>query len=185
MSSAFFTALGIYILASGKGNNWSLWASIVLAVFLLMIAAFLAWKEEYVPNRHGPEILMEWQSRDHGSDMIVIRNIGEKTAFNVAVLDFSWSALGWHRRIQFPSIDSKRERSCEAQFGRTIATGHGEVGYLRAILALSERPETLSVSVGFDDIHNSRFRRPFSLELVQASQDIEIACKPGKLQVIR
>lgn len=185
MSSAFITALGIYSLGSGKSSNWSFWASVILAVFLLMIAAFLAWKDEYVPNRQGPEILLEWESHEHGSDTITIRNAGDTTAFNVAALDFSWNALTWHRRIGFPSIDPKQARTCEAQFSRMIAPGHSEIGYLRGILLLPDRPKILSVLVGFENIQNSRFHRSFSMELVQAGQNVLIACKPGRLQVIR
>jgi hypothetical protein len=184
MSSAFFTVLGIYILGSGKNTGWSFSASIVLAVLLLMVAAFLAWKDEYVPNRHGPEILLEWQSHEHGPDTITIRNVGGTTAFKVAVLEFSWSVLTWHRRIEFPSIDSKDKRSCEAQFQREISPNHGEIGYLRGILVLSDRPTSLSVWVSFENIHNRRFRRSFSLELVQAGQNREILCKPGRLEAI-
>jgi hypothetical protein len=150
-----------------------------------MMAAFLAWKDEYVPNRNGPEILLEWQSHEYGSDTITIRNVGETTAFKVALLGFSWSALNWHRRIEFPSIDPKDMRSCEAQFNREINPGHLEIGYLRGILQLSERPETLSVSVGFENIYGGSFHRSFKFELVQAGQNIEIACRPGKLQVMR
>jgi len=184
MSSACFTGLGIYILGTGKSNDWAFWASTVLAVFLLMAAAFLAWKDEYVPNRRGPEILLEWQSHEHGSDTITIRNVGETTAFQVAALEFSWSALTWHRRIEFPSIDPKDARSCEAQFGREISPGHGEIGYLRGILRLPERPQTLSVSVGFENIHRSRFRRSFTLDLVQMGQNMGISCRPGALQIV-
>ncbi len=185
MSSALFTALGIYILGTGKSNDWGFWASTVLAVLLLMVSAFLAWKDEYVPNRHGPELLLEWQSHEHGSDTITIRNVGETTAFQVAVLEFSWSALTWHRRIEFPSIDPNDERSCEGQFGREISPGHREVGYIRGILVLPERPQTLSVSLGFENIHRSRFCRSFTLDLVQAGQNIEITCRPGRLQPAR
>jgi hypothetical protein len=185
MSSALFTALSLYVVESGKSNYWSFWASIVLAVILLMMAAFLAWKDEYVPNRHGPEILLEWRSHEHGWDAITVRNVGEATAFKVAILDFSWNALTWHRRIEFPSIDPNDRRSCEAQFGREIAPGQGEIGYLRGILLLPERPEALSISVGFENIHGCGFRRFFDLNLVQASENMEIVCKPGKLHVIR
>jgi hypothetical protein len=152
-------------------------------VLLLMVAAFLVWKDEYLPNRRGPEILLAWESHEHGTDTVTIRNVGETTAFNVAVLDFSWSTLGWHRRIEFPSIDPKDKRTCEAQFRRDISPHNGEIGYIRNILTLPERPQTLSVSIGFENLNGWRFQRSFTLELVQAGQNVEIACRPGRLQV--
>ena len=181
LSCALFTLLGIFVLGTGRSNLWAFWASLILAVCLLMVAAFFAWKDEYVPNREGPEVLLEWQSQEP-RDMISIRNIGAIAAFNVAVLEFSWSALLWHRRIEFPSIDPQSSRTCEAQFAREVSPNHGEIGYLRHILRLSERPNPLLISVAFANIHGHRFQRAFTLELVQVGQNTEIACRPGRLE---
>ncbi len=48
MSCAAFTGIGIYASWSGKGSRWIVDASGVAAVILFVVAAFRAWKDEYL-----------------------------------------------------------------------------------------------------------------------------------------
>src|SRR6266404_4094827 len=81
MSSALFTILSVYAAATNRSNTWFFWASIVLIFCSLLIASFLAWREEFVANLAGPQILIDWTSHEHGHDTISFRNVGTETAF--------------------------------------------------------------------------------------------------------
>ena len=48
MSSAIFTILSVYIAIANKTGSWLLRVTIVLAVIFFVIAAFQAWREQYV-----------------------------------------------------------------------------------------------------------------------------------------
>jgi hypothetical protein len=46
MGSAAFTFIGIYAAATNQGNEWIVRASFSMAVLVLLVASFLAWKEK-------------------------------------------------------------------------------------------------------------------------------------------
>lgn len=47
LSSAIFTAIGLYSLWQGKTNHWTIMASITTALILFFVASFQAWNEEH------------------------------------------------------------------------------------------------------------------------------------------
>lgn len=47
LSSATFTILGLYALATNKTSSWVVWASFVAAVAMLLVASALAWNDEH------------------------------------------------------------------------------------------------------------------------------------------
>ena len=47
MSCAAFTFLGVYVLAAGKSNQWALGVTFGTALLMLLVASFLAWKDQY------------------------------------------------------------------------------------------------------------------------------------------
>jgi hypothetical protein len=47
MSCAVFTVLGVFVLAFNKSNQWALWATFGAAVTMLLLASFLAWRDQY------------------------------------------------------------------------------------------------------------------------------------------
>ena len=47
MSCAAFTFLGVYVVANNKSNSWALGATFGMALFMLLVASFLAWRDEY------------------------------------------------------------------------------------------------------------------------------------------
>lgn len=47
MGSAVFTFLGIYGAHQGKPSHWIFITSLVVAVLLALVAAFLTWKDQY------------------------------------------------------------------------------------------------------------------------------------------
>lgn len=47
MSCAVFTFIGLYGLVRGKGNNWLISASLLAAIILFLVAAYLTWKDEH------------------------------------------------------------------------------------------------------------------------------------------
>jgi hypothetical protein len=148
MSCALFTLLGIYATATNRNNSWVFWASVFLAIACVLLAAFLAWREEYVKSLEAPEILMDWEPHERGNDTVKLRNIGKDVALNVALGEFSWEPLQWHRRIEFPSIDAGEAKTCEAQFRRDLSheeavrddRGCGPTGFSGAMFSEGEPP---------------------------------------------
>jgi hypothetical protein len=113
MASAVFTFLGIYVAARDRSAQWAFWASIFIALALLLVAAFLAWKEQYlevlerssdlqeeIAKRGRPEIVLEcdWPQQP-GIQMpfqtVSRRTIGlrsgtpERFAFNVQIQEIA------------------------------------------------------------------------------------------------
>jgi hypothetical protein len=59
LSCAVFTGIGVYAALSGKGNQWVVLTSGVAALLLLIVAAYLAWKEEHQERLHS-ERAFDW-----------------------------------------------------------------------------------------------------------------------------
>lgn len=135
----------------------------VVISFFFFIASFLAWREEHVENRNGPQVVMEWDSpnRPGVHDTIRLRNIGRSSALNVRVGRFSWPELNWHRPIEIQSIHPGQESSREAQFE---VTTNNSIGYMRHVLESSTgHRDRLSIEVTFSDVNNTIFKRTFVL----------------------
>lgn len=72
MSCAAFTALGVYVAATNKGNTWVVGGSAVLAVVFFVVAAYLTWKDEHdryvheVAKNQKPEIQGELTVSGYG-----------------------------------------------------------------------------------------------------------------------
>lgn len=89
LSCAAFTGIGVYAAWSGKGNHWIVDASGVAALFLLIVAAFLAWNDEHLKAEvhQAPEVMLSYRYEagltEH--EPIRVRNTGGGTAFKVDV----------------------------------------------------------------------------------------------------
>ena len=97
----------VAIMALGQALGWwrigpKLYGWVVAGGFV--VSAFVAWKKEYVQNRDGPDVLMEWDPSSKHADMVRLRNIGNKSALRVEILEFSWEGFSWHRSIEIQSI---------------------------------------------------------------------------------
>jgi hypothetical protein len=107
MGSAVFTFVGFYTAVKSKSNKWVVGATLTAAVLLFLVAAFLAWKEEYVKvikaeaelenekSRHGgPEVFLAWRvpseleklpgvsRREH----LILENRSDLSAHNIQIL---------------------------------------------------------------------------------------------------
>lgn len=51
MSCALFTCLGMWIFYADKSNTWAIRATFALAAFCVLIACYLAWRDEHVRVR--------------------------------------------------------------------------------------------------------------------------------------
>ena len=185
LSCAAFTVLGMYGAWANQNAPWYFKSSLDLAVFLLFVAAFLAWREEYLANIEGPQLLLEWTSREHFHDQITFRNLGPGTAFDIAVGEFSWDDVKWHMPIEVPSVNAGEFRTFDAEFYFEVEPHSSEVGYLRYIFQKVHRKGPLALCVTFENIHKSRFKRQFILSPVRAGRNAEIRSDPGKLEVVR
>ena len=47
LSCAVFTLMGVYAVATQRTSTWIVWATFFAAFFLLLVAGFLAWKDEH------------------------------------------------------------------------------------------------------------------------------------------
>lgn len=185
LSCAAFTVLGTYAAEAGKSGTWFFQSSLALAGILLFVACFLVWREQYTANLEGPQLLLEWTSREHSHDQITFRNLGPGTAFNIAVGEFSWPDVKWLRPIELGSINAGDSRTLDAEFYFERGPNHSEVGYLRYIFQKDDREEPLALSVTFENIHKSRFKRQFVLSSVRAGRTAEIRSDPSRLEIVR
>jgi len=87
---------------------------------LLFVSAYLAWRDEYLTNMAGPEVLLSWESREYGHDLVTLRNLGPGIAINIEVGDFSWSNVTWIRQIEALALESGEIQTFEADFHRQI-----------------------------------------------------------------
>ncbi len=91
MSSAVFTLLGIYAAARHVSNDWFVAASLVIAPLLLVVAAYLAWRDEHeeVLGLQGrPEVslgIVRIGGRLDGYYVFQLSNAAEDTAMNVSL----------------------------------------------------------------------------------------------------
>jgi hypothetical protein len=101
MSCAVFTLIGLYALIKGKSNAWIIGASLTAAVVFFYVAAFLAWREEYIKrlqaekqlNDEEPRVifglvnpLIEWSSLvGSGEYVFTLTNCGKRPATYVRV----------------------------------------------------------------------------------------------------
>ena len=161
------TAIGALIGLSQHLGHWETphkvyWASLGLGI---LYSFFTAWQKEYVANRDGPDISMEWDSgQPWNVDRVRLRNIGASSAFNVSLGPFSHPWLTWHRTVEQQSIHpTDLEKDLDAQFKNSNG---GERGHLGHILESSKENEfdSLTLDIVFFDRNNTKFTRTFSLQ---------------------
>ncbi len=166
------------------GKNWYF---VILAVGFLF-SMFVAWKKEYIENRNGPDVLMEWDSKtDERRDVVRLRNIGRTSALRVELLDFSWAGYSWHQIVQFQSIHpGEPELRAEAQFGTGNTIGNM---YSTLLMNQGHRKIPLSVSLRFFDSNNTEFIRTFLLRPILPVPSVDsnsyVIVETGKLKIIR
>jgi hypothetical protein len=78
----------------GRNVSWPAYG-VVLLLFVI-VACFRAWEKEYVANRDGPEIHLEWiPSKTFKHDEVRLRNTGRASATQVTIKGFSWPELSF------------------------------------------------------------------------------------------
>jgi hypothetical protein len=95
MSSAVFTAIGVYGAWQQKGNSWIVGVSFAAAIALFFVASFKAWNEEHKArdeaeeslNDVSPKLYIEY-SETHASHFLthsglIVRNTGKRVALKV------------------------------------------------------------------------------------------------------
>jgi hypothetical protein len=81
MSCAIFTLLGLYVAVANKGNDWIVRAIFAIAVALLFVACFMAWRDEY-RKRIALEKSLAWDEPSLKQQTL---------ALSQSVLDFFYS----------------------------------------------------------------------------------------------
>jgi hypothetical protein len=187
MSTAIFTFLGILAAAMNWGNAWIYRTSFVLAIMLLFVGAFLAWRKEYRANISGPLVLLRWRSPGDvlNRDAVDVLNQGTAVALQIVLEEFSRPEFSWTHPIEIPHIDPGDKRAVQAYFSRWVAPQASEIGHLRGVLHSLPGDEELTLTVRYTNLQGTRFRRTFLLRLVDVGRTREIECRPGKLETER
>jgi hypothetical protein len=192
MSCAVFTIIGIWAAARGKSNTWTVEISFAAAAFLLLMAAYRAWKEEYVQNRNGPRIMMEWISKSSsthtGGDIVRLTNCGHSFAANISMEKFSLPEI---KLFRFKDVQSlKPGDHVEIPVSLAIERSpHDHVleSMSRFLLEheLMKSPASVNVEVCFSDVNQTCFIQTFEFRR-QDSRDSEVMVSSiGRLKVKR
>lgn len=158
---------------------------VCVSVPLFWMGAYLAWRREYIANREGPEIVLEWETSGRGStrrDLATLKNIGKQTAVCVKIGDFSWPDLIWGRHIEVQTIDAGQKETIEAHFGLEHLNGL-DLGYMDVVLKERNRPP-LTVTVAFLNMNSIEFCRTFLLNK-GSDGGPSIVVTPGALKTRR
>jgi hypothetical protein len=90
MSCAAFTGLGIYVAFANKPNSWVVRASFTLAMIMMIVAFYQAWREErvrrqYLEKEAGPNLLMRItvEGPTKADQVLELINDGTETATEV------------------------------------------------------------------------------------------------------
>ncbi|MGA8773654.1 MAG: hypothetical protein WCC32_13120 [Terriglobales bacterium] len=155
LSCAVFTAIGVYAAATNQSNRWVAWTSLGAAFLLLLVASFLAWRDEHVgyeaereKNKRAPEIAIEilmlvpkGKAGEKGMDLFMWATLTLKEPREVAVDNFEIEAIREGISISFPGIEDV------SRWGRVTHNDQG--GYkgfvmqpLRRMLAERGNPVT-------------------------------------------
>ena len=160
---------------------------VTLVVLGFLYSFFTAWREEWVENRNGPQITLTWESSRLHHDCIKLRNVGTLAAFNVAIGDFSWPELAWHRKIEVQSLlPGNDEAQIEPQFFESAAgTGTALMGYMWRVVRHPSRnhEKPLTVTVKFADANRTQLERTFILSSSPADDRVKVEL--GDLNVVR
>ncbi len=153
-----------------------------------LFSLFEAWKKEYVENRKGPQIFMEWDSgQPWHNDRLRFRNLGTSSALNVKVGPFSRPELHWYSEIEIQSIHpGDAEKNVVADFALSKGNQHN-VGHLGHILKSQyKNSEPLSVDIIFWDANRTRFTRTFILRQGTGGRlGPEVVVEMGHLRIER
>lgn len=185
VGSAFLVIAGWATKSLGHPDYWIAELSLPSAVLLLFVAAYLAWRKEYLANIGGPEILVRWSVDMIQRDVLDFRNEGTALALQIAVGPLLHPELGWSRPIYIPQLDARANRTVEADFFRFVGGGNVELG--RMLHVLHTLPESAKVSfrLSYQNLQGTRFERLFTLRIAQIGRKEEIECRPGKLEIKR
>lgn len=189
------TAASGIVSAVAESMQWPMGAKVWLslgAVFLF-VAAFLAWRKEYLDNIGGPELILHWHSNPRNAgegarwDQVEFINRGSDIAIDIRLGDFSLPELAWTHPITVPDLETGTSHRVEAHFQRIVNQhGHVEICYLRHVLhALKEGEQPLEITLSYSNLRGTRFRRSFELLLTDVGLERVIQCRPGKLEVKR
>ncbi len=192
MSCAVFTFIGIWAAARGKSNKWIVEISLAATAFLLLVAAYRAWKDEYVQNRNGPRIMMEWISKSSsthtGGDNVRLTNCGHSLAANINMEKFSLPEI---KLFRFKAVQSlKPGDHVEIPVSLSIersANDHVLESMSRFLLEheLKKSPASVNVEVCFSDVNQTHFNQTFEFRR-QDSKDSEVMVSSiGRLKVTR
>jgi hypothetical protein len=133
-----------------------------LVVFGVCFSFFEAWRKERVLNRNGPDVFFNWESGHR--DFMHFRNIGQTTALNVRVGEFSWPELKWRKPIELQALHCDgNNMTVESDIYKTRDDVH-QLCSLGSFLGSARlRREPLLLDVSFSDSGGNRFTRTFRL----------------------
>jgi len=119
LSCAVFTVIGVYAAATNQSNSWVARASLGAAFLLLLVASFLAWRDEHVgyeaereKNKRAPEIAIEilmlvpkGKAGEKGMDLFVWATLTLKEPREVVVDNFEIEAIREGISLSFLGIE--------------------------------------------------------------------------------
>src|ERR1700733_190415 len=119
LSCAVFTVIGVYAAATNRSNTWGARVSVGAAFVLLLVASFLAWRDEHVGyesererNKRVPEIAIEvlmlvprGKAGEIGMDLFMWATLTLKEPREVIVDNFEIEAIREGLSISFPGIE--------------------------------------------------------------------------------
>jgi hypothetical protein len=153
-SSAIAAGIG---LAQGLNRlQPKVWMYFVVLVLGVGYSMFRAWQEEYVANRNGPQISVEWNSRGNSrsKDFVKLRNIGSTTAFCVSFGEFSIRTVRWHDVLDIQALHPNEEVIREVKFA-VGEIGKAEIGYMCFVVAKQD----VSIPISYSDVNRTEFTR--------------------------
>jgi len=166
------SALAAAINYMGQLRGWTIGRLVWVAVLSsgVVLSMFRAWRKEYVQNRTGPKIMLEWLSKGghrrlRTHDMVRLTNCGHAIAININVGAFSSAQVTWHEPIEVQSLAPGRHIEQWAQFG-VQKPGIREIGYMSIFLLeyeLRNDAPPFSVEVSFSDVNQTIFSQTFYL----------------------
>lgn len=165
---------------------------VFLTVLPFWIGAYFAWRKQYVANRNGPDIHLDWIPPDrYGSrDEVRLSNTGKETATQVTLEKFSWPELSFPEPLVINAIHPNQAVVREPQFIEKAKSDphRATVGHLSEILRslTNHDREPLQVFVSFRDMNQTKFERAFVCEAGPGGEwGPLIKIRPGKLTVSR
>jgi hypothetical protein len=164
---------------------------VILLCSGVLVSFFEAWEEEYVLNRNGPQIMLEWisksSSRSRAGDVVRLMNCGRSHAINISIGNFSAPEIRWYEPICVQSLAPGSHAEDYAKFAVLKRPNLQEMGYMSVFLLeheLKNNHAPVSLEVRFSDMNRTRFTQTFYLQRTD-TKDSEVTVSLGPLKIQR